>query len=112
MKAALQPGDDAQPRDPSDLVVPAVRETLAALELGDADAAVARLALAHARVLDTARDPLWAARWYGPLLLDALTALGATPAARVRLPEREAPPGPSRLDALRASRAARRPREL
>jgi hypothetical protein len=108
LRAALQPADDAPLRDTADLVEPAVRETLDALELAGADTAVARLALAHARVLDTARDPLYAARWHGPLLLDALTALGATPAARARLPKGEAPPGPSRLDALRASRASRR----
>ena len=107
----MQPADDAPLRDADDLVGPAVRETLAALKLGGEHAAVARLALAHARVLDTARDPLWAARWHGPLLLDALTALGATPAARARMggSKPPGPAGPSQLDRLRASRAARRP---
>jgi hypothetical protein len=110
LREALQPAGDAPPREP--VMQAALRETLAALELGEADAGVARLALAHARVLDTARDPLWAARWHGPLLLDCLTSLGATPAARARMggtPRQPQPAGPSPLDRLRESRASRRP---
>jgi hypothetical protein len=44
-------------------------------------------------------------RWIGPLLLDALESLGATPGSRKEQP---APgnAGPNRLDQLRASRRA------
>ena len=47
----------------------------------------------------------WAMRWIGPLLLDALESLGATPASAK---DKTAPgnAGPNRLDQLRAARRA------
>jgi hypothetical protein len=110
--AGLRPPDDGPPpRDPDDLVLPAVETTLEALSLRTEDAAAAQLARSYARVLDTARDPAWAARWYGPELLKALDALGGTPLARARLKTSEKPPpsGSSRLDQLRQARMNRRP---
>jgi len=109
-------------RDTATLMAPAVAEVIDALQLADSDKAAGRLARQYARVIDETPghcrgcdDPqcrrgltsAWLLRWIGPLLLDALAELGATPAARSRLkkgkPE-EAKPG--RLQALRDSRPA------
>jgi hypothetical protein len=113
-------------RDSSELLWPAVSETLAALGLGSEDAAAVRLAQRYARVIDgmpdrdeftseRAHDQAWALRWIGPELLRCLDALGATPDARARIAKLagskgEAAPdaAPSQLDRLRASRASRR----
>jgi hypothetical protein len=49
-------------------------------------------------------------RWLGPLLLDALRELGATPAARAALAKGtkdKAPAKKSQLDALREARSRR-----
>lgn len=108
-RGVLPPEDGPAPRDPDDLVLPAVEESIGALGLADEDAAAAQLARGYARILDTARDPVWAMRWYGPELLKALEALGATPLARARLKRSPDKPGPSRLDALRAARSAKHP---
>jgi hypothetical protein len=93
-------------RDTSELMWPAVAETLATLELGSEHAAAARLAKRYAQVIDEARDQGWAMRWIGPLLLDSLTALGATPQAKAALAKGvrtgNAPEDP--LEALRRSR--------
>lgn len=94
-------------RDADDLLAPAVRETLAALDVQPADAAAVRLALRYAKVIDDHDDTAWAMRWVGPLLLDALEQLGATPAARARLKTgktSEAPVG--QLAKIRAARRA------
>jgi hypothetical protein len=80
--AAIEPGEGAGPRDADELLGPFVEQTLAALELDDKDVAAAQLAAVYARVIDNARDPAWAARWIGPLLLQALAELHATPASR------------------------------
>lgn len=72
-------------RDASELLWPAVSETLATLELGSEHAAAKKLAQRYAQVIDGADDQAWAMRWIGPLLLDALEQLGATPAAHARL---------------------------
>lgn len=81
-------------RDASELLWPAVAETLATLDLGSEHAAAAKLARRYAQVIDSmpdrapargAPDQAWAMRWIGPLLLDCLTELGATPAAKARL---------------------------
>jgi hypothetical protein len=113
-------------RDASELLWPAVQETLAALDLGSEHAAARRLAQRYAQVIDglpdhdeytseRAHDQAWALRWIGPLLLDALVQLGATPAARAAIDKTVKPGGgsqpdapESQLDRLRASRAARR----
>lgn len=84
------------------LLAPSVRKTLAALELGEQDAAAGRLAFAYAVTIDAADKPAAALRWLGPELLKALEALGATPAARARLPKTEPQrAGVSKLDQLR-----------
>jgi len=104
--AGLQPVPDAEPRDPDELLGPAVEETLAALDLGGQDAAVAELARRYAKVIDEAQDPVWAIRWIGPLLLRVLEELRATPASRktaARQPERR---GPNRITALREAHLA------
>jgi len=76
---------DQNLRDASELLWPAVAETLTQLGLLPEDAAAKKLAQRYAQVIDQAKDPAWAMRWIGPLLLDSLTALGATPAARAAL---------------------------
>lgn len=119
-------------RDADDLLAPAVEETLAALELVDADAALVRLARSYAAAIDDAavladaldgmpRDDEDIERLvrvleakvraqtvletFGPKLLAALSALGATPAARGKRKggggDRA---GENRLQALRAAR--------
>ena len=104
---SIEAAPDSPVRDADELLAPAVAETLAALDLGPEHAAARKLAERYADVIDKARDPAWSARWIGPLLLQALTELGATPAARAALTKgaKPAPQGPSRLDQLRAVRA-------
>ncbi len=95
-------------RDADELLTPAVAETIAALSLGPEDAAAVKLAGRYAAAIDGAKDSAWAMRWIGPLLLDALESLGATPAARARL--KEGKPGgskkPGGLAALRQAHGA------
>ena len=93
-------------RDVSDLLWPAVAETIASLDLKPEDAAAKKLAQRYAQVIDTNADQAWAMRWIGPLLLDALQALGATPAARAALTKGAKPPEdkPNGLAKLRAAR--------
>jgi hypothetical protein len=110
-------------RDASELLWPAVQETLAALGLGSEDAAARKLAQRYAQIIDAlpdrgserAHDQAWGLRWIGPELLKCLDALGATPDARARITrlakgggDKPADAAPSQLDALRASRASRR----
>lgn len=100
----------------------AVAETLAALELGDDDAAARKLALAYAQTIDLSDGHCrgcddddcrrgetsgWAMRWIGPLLLDCLESLGATPLGRSKLKTKGAP-GDGRPNQLAQLRAARR----
>lgn len=110
-------------RDVSELLWPAVQETIAALGLGSEDAAARKLAQRYAQIIDglpeqgseRSRDQAWGLRWIGPELLRTLDALGATPDARARIAkltgsggESPADAAPSQLDRLRASRASRR----
>ncbi len=112
-----------QLRDASELLWPALAEALTQLELGSEHAAAVKLAKLYARVIDTSdthcadcQDPdckrtstaSWAARWIGPLLLDCLSELGATPAATARLKKGGTPADgkPNRLAQLRAARNA------
>ncbi len=112
MRARQAEAIEAEPgaplRDADELLAPAVAETLAALDLGPEHAAAVKLAERYAQVLDEAKDPAWSARWIGPLLLQALAELGATPASRHAMTKgaKQAPAGPSRLDALRAARVS------
>jgi hypothetical protein len=74
--------------DAANLLRTAVDNTIEALDLGEQDAAAVRLARHYANLIDAQEDPkltAWALRWIGPLLLDVLESLGATPAARDRL---------------------------
>ena len=104
---AIEAGAEGGPRDTAELLGPSVEQTLDALELDDKDAAAAQLTAVYARVIDDARDPAWAARWIGPLLLQALAELHATPASRktgkVKEPAKRAP---SRVAQLRQVHAA------
>jgi hypothetical protein len=82
-----------------------ITETLGALPLTPADAAAGELALLYGRLLDRLAplaEQIKTAADLGPRLLAVLTALGATPAARVK-----SPPAPqeSRLSALRGELA-------
>lgn len=83
------------------LLAPAVEATLQALELTDADTALVKLTRRYAAAIDADGDRL--AR-LGPPLLAALTSLGATPAARARLPQGGGRAGENRLRALREAR--------
>lgn len=111
--AAIEAGPDGESRDPDELIMPAVELTLDALELDGKDAAAAQLAAVYARVIDNARDPAWAARWIGPLLLQALAELHATPASRKvatgKQPEKRAPSRVAQLRTAHASGAKKRP---
>jgi hypothetical protein len=109
-------------RDASELLWPAVAETLSQLNLDSEHAGAAKLAKLYARVIDTSdrhcagcqdadcertSAASWAARWIGPLLLDCLEQLGATPAARARLKGGKAADAPvSQLSKLRQARRA------
>ena len=92
-------------RDASELLWPAVAETLSQLDLTEEDAAVKKLAQRDAQVIDQHADEAWCARWVFPLLLDCLEQLGATPAARARLKGGKPADAPvSQLAKLRAAR--------
>jgi hypothetical protein len=107
--AELEAAPGAPLRDAATLLGPAVEETLAALELGGRDAAVAQLARRYAAAIDEAQNPVMALIKVGPLLAKALEALRATPAARgaKEAPRRQ---GPSRLAQLRAESARQQAR--
>jgi len=96
-------------RDARELLAPAIEETIDALMdkgLGPEDAAAVKLARRYADVIDTHKDQAWAIRWIGPLLLDVLESLGATPAVRAKQKGGPVPNGENRLQALRAARRA------
>lgn len=93
-------------RDTADMLLPAVKETIAALDLPDKDTAAVRLALRYAALIDDHRDPAWALRWIGPELLRILESLGATPAARNSMKDTPAVhAGVNRLQVMRAARS-------
>lgn len=111
-------------RDASELIWPAVQETLAALGLGSEDSAAKKLAQRYAQIIDglpdsgseRSHDQAWGIRWIGPELLRCLDALGATPDARARIAKLAGnaagkDPGDAApvnwLDQQRQSRAAR-----
>lgn len=109
-----------KPRDASELLLPAVREAIAALTLTEQDAGTVKLAEQYARTIDGAswhcadcddedcrrESNTWAMRWIAPLLLDCLEQLGATPAARARL--KGGKPGDAPVSQLAKLRAAHR----
>lgn len=100
--------------DASELITPAVATTLDALDLKPEDAAAAKLARYYALQIDQAtvsgepKISAWAARNIGPLLLQALESLGATPAARAAIKKPSGKPDarPSGLAAIRSARGA------
>lgn len=95
------------PLNADELLLPAVKETIAALDTDDTDAAIIRLAERYAQVIDECKDPAWAMRWIGPLLHDALESLGATPVARNKTKEGRTLNGSgNRLAILRTSFSA------
>jgi hypothetical protein len=93
-------------RDASELLWPAVQETIASLGLLGSDAAAVKLAQRYAQVIDGHRDEAWAMRWLAPLLLQALAELGATPAARASITKGQklTEDKPSGLAKLRAAK--------
>ena len=98
-------------RDTSELLYPAVAETIAGLGLLGQDSAAAKLAQRYAKTIDQALDlgpKVYAGqlRWLGPELLKALEALGATPAARAALAKgtKQEETKPSGLAKLRAAK--------
>lgn len=105
--AAIEPAGGRGPRSADELLGPSVEQTLAALALDDKDAAAAQLTAVYADVIDTAQDRAWAARWIGPLLLQALAELHATPASRKAGSAKEpAKRTPSRVAQLRQAHNA------
>lgn len=98
-------------RDASELLWPAVQETIAELGLLGSDAAAVKLAQRYARAIDSAlesgpRAYTSALRWLGPELHRMLESLGGTPAARAAMTKGgkagNAPEDP--LEALRKAR--------
>ena len=102
-RARLEEGEHVL-RAVDDMLGPAIAQTIAALDLGPEHAAAVKLAERYAKVIDRAQDVGYAARWIGPLLLEVLAELGATPAARAKLPRKPDPKVPSQLDKLRMAR--------
>lgn len=95
-------------RDASELLYPAVCESVAALGLGSEDAAAVKLAKQYARTIDEAppgREYYTRLRWLGPELDKTLAALGATPVARSAMKKAE-PKAPDRENKLAKLRSA------
>jgi hypothetical protein len=98
-------------RDADELLLPAVRASIAALkDKTGADAAIIKLAERYAVTIDQAPPARteYVMRYIGPLLHDALESLGATPVARTKTRGKEGSPsgGTSRLATLRAAHTA------
>lgn len=103
--AALSPVPDAAPRDPDELLEPAVEAAVGALRLGERDLGAVQLARVLARAIDEAADRATALRVLGPQLAKAIEALGGTPASRARQGRGE-PRRPERPNAIAQLRAA------
>jgi hypothetical protein len=102
--SALSPVPDAPPRDPDELLLPAVEVTIGALKLPESSGATAQLARVLASAIDAAADQATALRVLGPQLLKVIEALGGSPAARARMPARPAQrSAPSKLAQIRAA---------
>jgi hypothetical protein len=101
--AALMPVPDAPPRDPEDCLLPACEATIAALRLDEPPfQAMAAMLRVLAQAIDEAADQAVAMRVLGPELRRVLEAVGGTPAARAKMPQR-APQrsAPSRIAIIR-----------
>ena len=94
-------------RSTTDLIAPAVAETIASLDREDVDAGAVRLATRYAAAIDAAPEEIahQVLNDLGPKLLVCLEALGATPRARAAAGKGGAQRGPSKLQALREARA-------
>lgn len=73
------------PPPPAELLLPSVEATIAALNLGPEDAAIAALARLLASTMDELEDQAVALRRLGPLLRRVLAQLHATPMSRARV---------------------------
>lgn len=102
LQAASQP--DSRDR----LVSTALSETLANLDLQEADGAAVRLAERFADAIDSSDDPDDALATFGPKLRLVLESLGATPRGRAALTngEKGQDGGSGRLAGLRAARSS------
>lgn len=109
-RAAIEAPPGVPLRDADELLGPAVDGTLAALKLGERDAAAAQLARRYAAAVDGAKDPAAALRVFGPLLGKALAELHATPASRKGIVKRPEQAGPNRVAQLRAAHMAAKQR--
>lgn len=94
-------------RSTSRLVMPAVSETITNLALAEVDEGATRLALLYAEEIDAAEDADRAVvlKSLGPLLLQVLESLGATPKARAAL-LKPSTAGTGKLSAFRSARAS------
>jgi len=74
-------------RDPSEFLLPAVVETISALDLEPEDAGMVKVAKHLAIVIyqASAAKVAYSARWLVPELVKVLAELGASPAARSRI---------------------------
>ena len=86
--------------DVSELLYPAVQQTIAELGLLGQDSAAVKLAQRYAKTIDGALESgpkvyFATLRWLGPELLKALDALGATPQARKALEKGQQPQKPA-----------------
>lgn len=95
-----------QLRSVDTLLAPAVAAAIAELPLQPADQAAAKLASQYAKAIDDAEDHDQALATYGPKLLAALAALGATPTARRDTKGVTTPNANNPLAAIRAARPA------
>ena len=97
-------------RDASELLYPAVCETVAALGLDSKDAAAVKLAKEYARAIDSLPDgkERTSALWHiGEQLAKILAELGATPAARAAITGKKTAAPDAKPNGLAALRAAR-----
>ena len=112
--AALAPVQDAPPRDPGELLLPAAEATISALQLGEPYQAACAVLRTLARAIDEASDQATAFRVLGPQLLRALEAIGGTPASRAKMPakapQRSAPSKIAQIRAAHAQSPAKRKR--
>jgi hypothetical protein len=108
-RLALQAADAAEValRHADDLLAPAVREALAALDLDGKDAAAAKLAELLAVTIDRAKSQEWAVRWLAPELLRVLEQLHATPMSRSKQLKKRDPARANRVQELRAAHKRR-----
>lgn len=100
-------------QDAANLLRSHVDRTVAELDLDGKDAAAVKLAQHYADLIDHAftegdrADRSYVLRWHGPILIDLLAELGATPAARARVKKGPQRPGAAPENQLTRLRSAR-----